>query len=263
MNLFQRVALLLVTIVSVAWSAETTADARQMAFEGANSAYRLAQSITGDSITARDHYLRAARRYEWLILEAGLSNSSLYFNLANSLLGAEDYGRAILNYRRALLLSPGEPVVEKNLAVARRQLADVTMSSPVSNDWAVVARYLPLLSVGLWVLLWALLIYRLFRPQAIERSAITITGAATVTVLVLMMLSAYGFGVEYGVLTANESVARRGDGLGYEASMAEPLRAGQEFRILEQRSHWAQVELPTGVAVWLPSSDFEVVEEMP
>lgn len=240
-----------------------TAEARQMAFEEANSAYRLAQSITGDPTTARDYYLRAARRYEWLILEAGLSNSSLYYNLANSLLGAEDNGRAILNYRRALWLSPGEPAVEQNLAVARRRLANGPMSSPVSSDWAVVARFLPLLSAILWVLFWALLIARLFRPQEIERSAVSLAGVATVAVVALTLLSAHGFGVEYGVLTASESVARRGNGLGYQASMADPLRAGQEFRILEQRSHWAQVELPTGVAVWLPRSDFEVVEAMP
>jgi len=41
--------------------------------------------------------------------------------------------------------------------------------------------------------------------------------------------------------------------LTYEASFKDPLHAGTEFVLVEQRNDWLHVELPDGRRCWLPA----------
>ena len=48
-------------------------------------------------------------------------------------------------------------------------------------------------------------------------------------------------------------IARKGDGDTYEPSFKEPLHAGAEFKLMENRGEWYQVELADGQRCWIPS----------
>ena len=57
------------------------------------------------------------------MLKQGVS-TSLYYNLGNAYYRMDEIPRAVLNYERALLLSPGDPDVRFNLQMARSKTID-------------------------------------------------------------------------------------------------------------------------------------------
>ncbi len=62
-----------------------------------------------------------------------------------------------------------------------------------------------------------------------------------------------------GVVLAGEVVARKGDGTAYQSSFVDPLHAGTEFRLLEQRAGWYRIRLSDGRTAWIPAEAAELV----
>ena len=75
-----------------------------------------------DSAYAQGHYQQAVKDYEAL-LKKGVS-TDLYYNLGNAYYRMDEMPRAVLNYERALLLSPGDADVRFNLQMARSKTVD-------------------------------------------------------------------------------------------------------------------------------------------
>ena len=65
------------------------------------------------------HYQEAIKDYEALLKE-GVS-AEFYYNLGNAYYRSDNITRAMLNYERALLLSPGDKDIRYNLQIANRQ----------------------------------------------------------------------------------------------------------------------------------------------
>ena len=248
--------------------AELSPEEAEQTFAVANTEYQAGESFKElDPATAREHYLRAALRYERLIAEGGLQNGQMYFDWANSLLGAGDYGRAILNYHRALLFLPGDALIEHNLTLARRQRStnlgvSGATDRPSGLAWTATAKYQAAAFIAVWALAWGLTSWRLFRPRTVQRTTQAAAFGAAGVLLLLTVASAGQFGQQHGVLTAKQSTARQGDGAGYQPALAELLQAGAEFRILESGADWSRVELAVGESVWLPQLDFTIVENI-
>ena len=53
--------------------------------------------------------------------------------------------------------------------------------------------------------------------------------------------------------TEGRKSARKGDADTYEAAFTEPLHAGTEFVLVEDRGDWVQAELSDGRRCWLPA----------
>lgn len=75
-----------------------------------------------DSAYAHEQYQQAARLYEEL-LKKGVSDV-LYYNLGNCYYRMDNMTQAVLNYERALLLSPGDKDIRFNLQMARSKTID-------------------------------------------------------------------------------------------------------------------------------------------
>ena len=75
-----------------------------------------------DSAYAQGHYQQAADAYEAL-LKQGVS-ADLYYNLGGAYYRMDEIPRAVLNYERALLLSPGDADIRFNLQMARSKTID-------------------------------------------------------------------------------------------------------------------------------------------
>ena len=75
-----------------------------------------------DSTYAQEHYQKAAQQYEQL-LKQGVS-ADLYYNLGNCYYRMDNITLAVLNYERALLLSPGDKDIRFNLQMARSKTID-------------------------------------------------------------------------------------------------------------------------------------------
>ena len=75
-----------------------------------------------DSAYTQEHYQQAAQIYEQL-LKKGVS-ADLYYNLGNTYYRMDNITQAMLNYERALLLSPGDKDIRFNLQMARSKTID-------------------------------------------------------------------------------------------------------------------------------------------
>ena len=75
-----------------------------------------------DSAYARGQYQQAISDYEELL--KGGASADIYYNLGNAYYRTENITRAVLNYERALLLSPGDRDIRFNLQLARSKTID-------------------------------------------------------------------------------------------------------------------------------------------
>ncbi len=69
---------------------------------------------------AAGHFPAAIAGYESLV-KSRQWNPSLFYDLGNAYFRTGDFGRAILNYERALALDPAQPEARANLQLARDQ----------------------------------------------------------------------------------------------------------------------------------------------
>ena len=84
-----------------------------------------AQAVTkaeADSAYAQGHYQQAINDYQALLKQG--ASADLYYNLGNAYYRSENITQAVLNYERALLLSPGDRDIRFNLQLARSKTID-------------------------------------------------------------------------------------------------------------------------------------------
>ena len=75
-----------------------------------------------DNEYAKGNYVQAIKDYEELLKKGG--STELYYNLGNAYYRTDNITRAVINYERALLLSPGDKDVRFNLQMARSKTID-------------------------------------------------------------------------------------------------------------------------------------------
>ena len=251
---------------ATARAASSPADSAEL-FHQANALFRQAneQSAT-DPKAASETYAKAILRFEQIIREGGIENGKLYYNIGNAYFRTRDIGRAIANYRRAQDLIPHDANVAQNLEFARSRRADrieVPARQKVAQSlffwhYDLTARTKATLLTWFVLIGWGAAAGRLFYPRP---SLVWIAGSGGVLAVLFLgslMLDARAEAtVREGVIIAPEVVARKGDSETYEPSFKEPLHAGTEFRIREQREGWTQAELGDGRTCWLPEKAFE------
>ena len=106
-------------ILALAMAAPSTAAAQ--AAKNAATAENVTKAM-GDSAYIRQQYQQAISDYE-AVLKKGVS-ADIYFNLGNAYYRTDNITRAVLNYERALLLSPGDHDIRFNLQLARSKTID-------------------------------------------------------------------------------------------------------------------------------------------
>lgn len=244
----------------------------QEIFAEANDLFRQAnEKRETDPAQAYNLYQAASLRYERLIREGDVRNGRLYYNLGNAYFQMGDLGRAILSYRRAELLVGGDPDLRQSLRYARSRRLDRfdrTTERRVLETLLFWHYDIPT-SVRLWLFaacwagLWGGLAWRLLHPGALGRIAPLSLGAAS-----LLLGGSLGFEAaaeaqeRHVVVTALETTARRGDGANYEPAFRDPLHAGAELELLEERDGWMQVRLPDGRSCWIQRTDAEAVRPL-
>ncbi|MEZ5363744.1 MAG: hypothetical protein R2748_15720 [Bryobacterales bacterium] len=266
-----RLAVALLSLLVCVHPLPAALDAQQakQLFDEANGAFRQAGETT-DPREAFGLYQSAALRYERLLDEGGIRNAKLFYDLGNAYFRSGDFGRAILNYRRAQALAPSDSNVRQNLEAARAartdRFADPTETRVLRTllfwhfDLSFGTR-LALLAV-FSAAFWCLAALRLFRPERVPRPALALCGGLAAALLLSVAFEGWRAGDEAaGVIVAKEATARKGDGDNYEPAFTEPLHAGAEIRVLERRGDWSHGELPDGRTFWVRDRDVEMVRE--
>jgi len=215
---------------------------------------------------------QAAQLYEQLV-DQGVVDSTLFYNLGNAYYKQGDPGQAIINYRRAQHLAPRDPDIKANLALARAQAVD-RVEAP--DDGGLLSQFgeavqsrltldeLAMAALGVWVLTVFLLILTGAADagsrwrKGLQTSLVAVTVVLVVTVLGLGSFLYVESGESEGVILAPVVDVTSGPGAQYVTAFS--LHNGAEVNLLDTRGSWVHVGLPGGeLEGWVPASAVEGV----
>lgn len=251
---FSFVAMLILGI----FSSPVSAASANAEFDAANQAY------------GANHYAEAIKSYESITKEKGYSPSVL-FNLGNAYYRNDQVGLAVLNYERALRLSPRDPDIVANLKFIREQSHlpqpaqrwwRVLLSSLTPSQWAWLAS-------GLFTLLCAAWVIRLLRAESLKSLGVNETWIVPVWRLGLFVI---GFGFFVAVACGAMSVQERHEAVivAREASLlvspfdkSEVLTAlpeGETVNAEKKYGEYVLVRYGKGKSGWVNQSQIVTVE---
>ena len=218
----------------------------------------------------RGEYAEAAQVYEALI-DLGYRDATVYYNLGNTYLESGNLGQAVLNYLRAEELSPRDPDLLANLALAQSRTVDqlqaegdslVASAADFGRIWATATEF----GVAA-LLLWAvagiaatvLIICPALPRRAILRIGAVASFAAMLVPLLFLLSMLYSNPYQNTVVvTAGTIEVLSGPGPQYQEGFA--LHSGAQVRLVDSRHGWLKVALPGGeLEGWAPAHAVEAV----
>ncbi|QDT88825.1 BatD family protein [Gimesia algae] len=249
---------------------------REIIFSDANESYRDGLSLADTNVVdAKDQFLQAANKYQ-LLVNSGISNADLYFNLGNAYLQSDQLGRAIANYERALKLQPDNRQFQANLNAAQAmvQTADKPqdLSSPhkglllkLNNGNSVLTKM-----VGQQVILmvlvlasltfWGLVILRTMGHKLSLWKFATLPGLLLMSSLVSMYLHTENT-VQQGnaVIVEQHLPLHAGDGEQFAEVAVLDSAEGHRVQTLAHRGSWTQIQTNRGHIGWVPDHVLELL----
>jgi len=233
---------------------------RQQILSEAREAYNAGlTTVRKDPQQAALSFADAARRFQQLVDE-GVVNGRLEYNLGNALLQMGEVGRSIQHSRAAENLIPGDPKLRHNLEYAR----SLTQShiapsggralSAALLGWhrntTIRARFTVFITA--YLVFWLLLTVSLVAPRPWWWWPVAATGVVWLACGLSVGADLLGTGhYREGVVLLDDVVVRKGNSEGFEPQFQQPLHQGVEFRVLEQRPGWLSIELPDGKSGWI------------
>lgn len=234
-----RTGLFVLLVNMAAWGASCLADevsGVQEQFQAAQAQFESAQSPA--------EFLEAAKVFEG-ILGQGIESGVVRFNLGNAYFRANEFGRSILNYRKANLLMPNNPYVRANLEQAI-SLSPGRLPGGSETSWKNFLFWSDWLtpSAKIWVGVLGMSTVAIIGLLSVWlRMAWLRLGCVAIFLLSgLILWDAWNVQQEIahsrlGVIVA-ETVARKGTGDDYAPAFDQPLRDGAEFMVLSETSNW-------------------------
>lgn len=222
-----------------------------------------------DSAYARQQYQQAIKDYEELLYD-GVS-AELYYNLGNAYYRTDNITRAVLNYERALLLSPGDGDIRFNLQMARSKTIDKI--TPESEMFFVTWYHalVNIMSVDGWArtalvsfaLAIVLALAYLFSARIWVRKVGFFGGLAFIAVFILANLFAYQQRQELvnrtGAIIISSAVPVK----------STPSKSGTDLFILHEGTKveitdgtmrgWKEIRVADGKEGWIETSKIEII----
>ena len=238
-------------------TAVTAADDAAAMWEAANAAY-----VNGE-------YKRAADGYA-AILERGVHSAELYYNMGNANFKSGRIGQAILCYRRALRLAPGNDDIRYNLEVAGENTKDSIEAVPefFLTTWVRAVRNAmsstawTVLSLAALAAMLALAMVYLLASRLSARKA----GFYGMTAMLVLFVAATSFAAsgrremirrnEAVVMSPSVSVKSSPDN---SATDLFVLHEGTTVRVTGRLDDWSEIVIADGKKGWVRSRQIEVI----
>jgi tetratricopeptide (TPR) repeat protein len=241
--------------------------------EGTSNVASLTEIFEAGNIAASQGDYPAAIRSYSVLMEAGITDPDVCFNLATAYAQAGDYPRAILGFERALVLRPGDDQAEENLRAAERALEEQraeaegeAMIHGGGSPAEALYRSLPedLLAYGL---LAANLVFFgcLAWTWATRRKGRWLLGLLIASGA-LFAFSAIGLGQKAGVLRDGPRVVALEDrvplreGPYLQARARGEARGGDRGVALDRDGDFLRVRLVSRVEGWAPASAVGIID---
>ena len=241
------VALILVLVAAL--PAMAGENENYAAFNQANAAYD-----SGD-------YARASELYN-SIIEKGYESWELYYNLGNAHYRSEEIGLAVLNYERALRLSPNNKEIKDNLRLAQSKASDNIEKAPRLFLWQWADSIASIATPRGWraivvvaFLLFCISVSAFFIVNDYKkRRALFVSSAILLFLLIIVVLFATistrkATNDNRAVITAPMIVVKSAP----DAKSVEKflLHEGAELTITDRQDQWWQIEIDDGKSGWI------------
>jgi tetratricopeptide (TPR) repeat protein len=245
---------LLMILLALSMPLRLQSDAVSVATQ-ANAAY-----LSGD-------YQTAAQLYESLV-ESGLRNPTIYFNLGNAYYHLKDSGRAMLNYRRVQLFWPRDDDLNRNLrrVVSERidLLGDETgfLEGLAASTINIVSLIELSSIVGLlWSVSFGMAAVAILRKDWGKRLRLPLIVVGCTLFIGLVLLGSRLFinnARPAGVVVDETAQVMSGPGETYLGLYQ--IHSGADVHIWDWQNGWVKFALPDGRMGWLPQDSVGVVE---
>lgn len=218
---------------------------------------------------AKGQYKMAADLYERILKEEGVA-PEIYYNLGNSYYKLNETGLAVLNYERALKLSPGYENARVNLELAQTRVVDnihqispffvirwfeIIIKSFTTNQWLFFSAILFTLAIVLVL-------------SFIFSFSSTLRKGSFYAALVIFILSMSTLVFSYvrktvideskdaiimsGAVTVKSSPDKSGTNL-------FQIHEGTKVKVQSSLGNWTEIKLGNGNIGWIENSNFEII----
>jgi tetratricopeptide (TPR) repeat protein len=225
-------------------------------FHEGDSAYQ-----KGDFSAAEQHYLR--------ILNSGIENAAVYYNLGNACFKQKRIGDAIYYWEKARRILPNDREIRENLELANLLLVDrieapagplpVKFLSAITGFLTISQECIVLLILFLLANVLFFLYFRGANSLA-YRALIGCFATALMFLLVAGSLSWKIYQNSYikeGIVLGQKVDVRSGPG--QENITVFTIHEGIKVRIHQSENGWRQISLPNGWNGWLPQNNLGIL----
>jgi len=210
---------------------------------------------------AQGNFKEAIAGYEALV-HADQWNANLFYDLGNAYFRTRDFGRAILNYERALALDNHHPEATANLQIARDESRALELQSTRLErylQFASIDQYSAAAAIAFWLGMFGIvaLIFARRRSAALMSLSVLCLLVCAMAVWAIHTLDNSSKGRALAIVTGNDVQARLATADTANSVLALP--AGSEIKILSTRGDWMYAALPNDLRGWIQTKNAEQV----
>lgn len=232
---------------------------------------------TANALYEKGEYAKAVEAYI-SILDMGLENGNMFYNIGNGFLKLGKVGYAVLCYERAKRYSPGDSDLKANLAYARLLTGDSDFQTPLKSlvvriierpfrnfNLATIAISALIFYVIVFLGLAFIIISPVFSRKGWNPIFLRRIKLALLAMLTALIVNVMAFTIRY----YDEEILKHGIVIQKEAECKyEPieksttyynLHEGNEVLILETRNGWRRIKRLDGKIAWVKK---ETIEEI-
>lgn len=223
----------------------------------------------GNQYYQKQQYDKAIEFYD-KVLNEGYESAGLYYNIGNAYYREGKLGYAILNYERALKLSPGDDDIQHNLALANSRTIDRLNTFPDFFLFQWWESFLALFTFSGWVylsyffyiLLLAVILFYFFTRQPDKQRLAFFTGLAVLFLFILSIsISAIKYNREFniknGIVVEQSATAKLSPDS--DSKDAFVIHEGLKVRLEDKVANYYEIRLKDGKIGWLPESDIKMI----
>lgn len=222
-----------------------------------------------NDLYVKGDYASAAKQYERIIATEGVA-PELYYNLGNSYYKTNEIGRSILNFERALRLSPSFDDARFNLELAQSKVVDNAVQSNNFFLGRWVQIFIKLLTSNQWIYIsFAVFVIALigififiFGPSRLVRKIAFYSGVSLFGISLFTFVFAgirkdqLKNHLEAIVMTGVISVKSSPDKSGTDLFQ---LHEGTKVSVKSSLGNWVEIQLGNGNVGWVEQANIEKI----
>lgn len=223
----------------------------------------------GNELYAKGNYRAAAEMYEKVLVEEGVA-PEIYYNLGNAYYKLNETGLSILNYERALRLSPRYENARVNLELAQARVIDnvrqlssffvvrwfeIIIKLFSSNQWLFI-------SVALFVLTLAFVLTFIFSYSSALRKTAFYVGLILFILSITTVIFSYvkknviDERKEAILMTGSATVKSSPDKSGTNLFQ---IHEGTKVKVQSNLGEWTEIKIGNGNVGWIENKNIEII----